>query len=313
MKLYKSDLSPILLFSYIRLWHLKQTVEALRRNYLAKESELFIFSDGAKNKNDAKKVKEVRDYISSINGFKKISIILRPHHLGLANSIISGVSEIIKKYKKVIIVEDDLVSTPNFLTFMNKALEIYESDKRIFSVTGFTYPNIIPQTYGKPVYLAYRASSWGWGTWRDRWKKVDWQVKDYEKFIADDNARNKFARGGEDLFAMLDYQMKGYIDSWAIRWCYTHYKYDAYCLYPTVSKIKNIGLDRSGTHKTKLHLDITLDRSKIKSISLPKHITPNREILQNFSQYFKKPPKTRILEKVKGLVFYYLKRINKSI
>lgn len=306
-------LAPIVLFAYKRFWHLKQTVDALSKNYQANESEIFIFSDGAKDVSDREKVEEVRKYLAEINGFGKIHLIFRPVHLGLANSIISGVSEIFKRYTKLIVVEDDLISSPNFLTFMNKTLEIYESDKRIFSVTGFTYPNITGQTYGKPVYLGYRASSWGWGTWRDRWNKADWQVKDFEQFSNDYIEQEKFARGGEDLYGMLEYQMKGYIDSWAIRWCYAHYKNDAYCLYPTISKVKNIGLDRSGTHKTKLSMDIILDTSKNALIKLPKHILPNPEILQNFSRYHKKSLKTKIIERGKGLIFYYLKRLNISI
>lgn len=306
-------LSPIILFVYKRLWHLQQTITSLTNNYQAKESEIYIFSDGPRNKTDNKKVEEIRTYISTLNGFKKINFILRPGHLGLANSVISGVSDIINKYKKVIVVEDDLVTTPNFLTFMNQALDTYKNDKKIFSITGFTYPILIPKTYNEEVYLGYRASSWGWGTWRDRWSIVDWKIKDYEQFITDEDAKDKFARGGEDLFAMLDYQMKGYIDSWAIRWCYAHYKHDAYCLNPTVSKVKNIGLDRSGTHKTKLNLEVILDVSGSESFNLPKHAVPNEEILRNFSLYFKKSTKIKILDKLKELVFYYLKRLNKII
>lgn len=306
MKFYTSDLSPILLFSYSRLWHLKQTVDTLRKNYLAKDSELFIYSDGPKSKIDEEKIQKVRDYISNISGFKKINVILRPHHLGLANSVITGVSEIIKKYKKVIVMEDDLITSPNFLTFMNSALNFYKDSKNIFSVSGYNYPISIPQNYKDSVYVAYRCSSWGWGTWQSRWKKADWDVKDYKDFLDSPDKQKKFERGGEDLVDMLEYQMKNYIDSWAIRWCYAHYKNNVYCLYPTVSKIKNIGLDRSGTHRTKMKIDTKLDTSSVEFL-FPKSIVPNDEILSNFSVYFRKTLTRKLIYQVKKLIFAHVK------
>lgn len=303
------NLAPVLLFAYKRPWHLKQTVEALQRNILADQSELFIFSDGQKTVAEAKKIAEVRKYIYSIRGFARINIFTQKINQGLANSIITGVTKIIKKYGKVIVLEDDLLSSPNYLKFMNSALNYYEKDKRIFSVTGYNYPIKIPNSYHEQVYLAYRCTSWGWATWRNRWQKVDWMIRDYKEFIKSDCAKREFIKGGEDLTALLEYQMRGFIDSWAIRFCYAHYKNNAFCLHPTVSKIKNIGLEGSGTHKVIREVKIVLDKGNTEII-FPKSININCDILKNFSVYFKKSLKTKIINFVKNCAFQTLKSIS---
>lgn len=279
-------LSPIIIFVYRRPWHAQQTLEALRNNRLSGKSDLFIYSDYPKNEKAKEEVGAVRDYIKSINGFKKISIIERKRHLGLANSIISGVTEVIKKYGRVIVLEDDLVSVPNFLEYMNKALDFYRYDKRIFSVAGYTYPIKIPESYKEQVYLFYRCCSWGWGSWEDRWKKADWQVKDYYQLKKNQKAREKFNRGGDDLSTLLDFQMRGKIDSWAIRWCYTLFKNNTYCLYPVVSKIRNIGQDGSGTHFS-LRIAKTLLDSGIDRINFKKNIQIDQQIEKSVTDYFK--------------------------
>ncbi|MDI6716137.1 MAG: glycosyltransferase [Actinomycetota bacterium] len=171
------NLAPVVLFVYKRLYHAQQTVKFLQKNDLAEQSELYIYSDGPKHEHDIEKVKEVRAYLKTISGFKTITVIEREKNLGLANSIITGVTEVIDKFGKVIVMEDDLLCSRNFLSFMNKALDHYKDDKRIFSVTGLNYPIKIPESYKHDVYLAYRESSWGWGTWKDRWDKTDWQVE----------------------------------------------------------------------------------------------------------------------------------------
>lgn len=295
-------LAPIILFVYKRVWHLNQTVNALQKNYLAKTSNLFIYSDGPRDKFETKNINEVRSYLKTISGFKSIILVERREHSGLANSIITGVTEILEKHKKIIVMEDDLISSPNFLTFMNKALDFYEEEKNIFSVSGYNYPILISPKYKDSVYVAPRCSSWGWGTWLDRWKKADWEMRDYKKFLGNPEEQKKFGKGGEDLMDMLEYQMKNYIDSWAIRWCYAHYKNNGYCLYPTVSKIKNIGLDKTGTHKVSMKIIVKLDTSSTE-ISFPKPIQPDTEILSNFFAYFKKSWKAKIIKHAKNLIF----------
>lgn len=295
-------LTPIVLFTYKRPWHTNETIQALLRNKLSSESVIYIYSDAFKNSKDKADVLEVRKLLHNIKGFKKTILIERNFHYGLANSVIDGVTKIINKHKSVIVLEDDLICSQNFLNYMNKTLKFYESDKRIFSVTGYNYPISIPKDYPYSVYLSYRCGSWGWGTWKDRWEKVDWSIKDYKEFKHDEVAQRQFNRGGEDLVNMLDYQMRGYIDSWAIRWCYTHYKNKAYCIHPTVSKIKNIGLDGSGTHKVKYKVNIKLDTGK-ERLNLKKDIEINNEIIGSFSSHFKLGYKGKMVGYLKNKVF----------
>jgi hypothetical protein len=244
-------LAPVVLFVYARPEHTKQTIEALAQNVLAKDTEVFIYSDAAKKDDTVDKVRMVREYIETLSQrqwFKSVNITKSETNKGLANSIISGVSEIIDQYRKVIVLEDDLVSSKDFLQYMNDALNFYENVEKIWSISGYTFNIDFPKDYKSEVYLSYRGCSWGWATWKDRWKKVDWEVSDYDQFKIDKKARKKFNRGGRDLANMLDMQMEGKIDSWAIRWCYAQYKMGMLTVYPVTSRIKNIGLDGSGTH-----------------------------------------------------------------
>ena len=244
-------LAPVIIFVYARLEHTKRTIKSLAKNYFAEETEVYIYSDAPKNENTIEKVKLVREYLDSLlqkNPFKSIRIIKAKTNKGLANSVISGATEIIDQYGKVIVVEDDLVSSPDFLQYMNEALNYYEKSNNIWSITGYTFKINFPQDYKHDIYLSYRGCSWGWATWKDRWEKVDWEVKDYQKFKKNKKLRSKLNRGGRDMAMMLDSQMEGKIDSWAIRWCFTQLKLDMMTVYPVVSRIKNIGLDGTGTH-----------------------------------------------------------------
>lgn len=245
------SLAPIVLFVYNRPWHTKQTVEALQKNELAKDSELFIYSDEAKNDNTQKSVNEVREYIDKIDGFKKVTVIKREKNWGLANSIIDGVTKIVNEYGKVIVLEDDLLTSPYFLKFMNDALNTYENDKEVFSITGFNFSSkLLRFSKGSTldIFTHYRPMSWSWGTWKDEWLLSDWNVQDFDEFKSNVKIQNAFNRGGADLSNMLKLQMEGQIDSWYIRWCYSSFKHNKLNIYPKKSFVNNIGHDGSGVH-----------------------------------------------------------------
>lgn len=283
-----NKLAPIVLFVYNRPEHIRRTVEALAENVLADKSSLYIFSDGAKNETDSKKVNSVREYIKTITGFAEIEIIFRENNLGLANSVISGVSEVFKSHNKVIVLEDDIITSPYFLKYMNELLSYFEKYSRIYSVTGYTFPINIPKDYKPSVYLSPRPSSWGWGTWKDRWEKVDWNVSDYKEFIKDKSKVKEFNTGGDDLTRMLVNSVSGKIDSWAVIWSYTHFKNNAYCVYPVKSRIQNIGADLSGVHTSRTNkFDVEMEMNDVELIDL-KNLQPNEELLLNFKKFFKK-------------------------
>ena len=285
-----NNLSPIVLFTYRRIP--KKTIESLQTNPLASRSELIIFSDNYKNDRDKQDVQGVREYIKTINGFKKIIIIKREKNFGLANNIINGVTEIINKFGKVIVLEDDLIVSENFLDYMNEALNFYQDDRRIWSISGYSPKLKCLEDYDKDVYLSFRANSWGWATWKDRWQIIDWDIKDWKQFRQNKQAIRQFNRGGNDLFKMLELQMMGKIDSWAIRWCYNQFKQGRYTVYPEKSKILNIGFDNKGTHNSTNHRKWETSISNKKVVFIPLEIDSN--LAKCFKRFYNLSPKTQI-------------------
>lgn len=243
-----SNLAPIALFVYNRLKHTQRAVNSLLGNRLASDSDLFVFSDGAKDEAGFAAIQQIRQYIRMIRGFKSVTIIEREWNWGLANSVIGGITELCNEFGRVIAVEDDLLTTADFLTFINQALERYESEPRIFSVSGFNFGFEGPEHYPYDAFCFYRSSSLGWGTWKDRWEQADWKISDYNRFCADKKQQQRFNRGGDDLSNMLALQMQGKINSWAIRWAYTHFKQDAFALLSLRPRVFHIGSDSSATH-----------------------------------------------------------------
>lgn len=246
-------LAPVALFVYKRPDHAKVTLEALARNLMAERSDLFVFSDGPKGDNDAAAVAAVRDLVRSASGFASVTLIERPENMGLARSVITGVSELLEQFDRIIVLEDDLVTSRNFLAYMNDALDQYQDDRLAFSVTGHTFPEPylhIPEDYSFDTYAGYRCSSWSWGIWRDRWQRIDWGMTYFPAFDRNVAAQGEFNRGGQDMSTLLRMQHEGRIDSWAIRFCYAHHANGMRCMYPIRTLVRNIGLDNSGTHST---------------------------------------------------------------
>lgn len=240
--------APIIIFTYKRLDSLTESIASLKQAELAEESDLFIFSDAAKSDDDLKMVNEVRTYIMKLTGFKSITLTFAEKNKGLADSIITGVTSIITRFEKVIVLEDDLIVAPNFLSYMNQALDYYKFNPLVFSISGYSMPTSVASNYLYDVYFTPRSSSWGWATWKSQWESVDWNVSDYDNFKNDKKAVANFNKGGRDLFGMLKRQMNGQINSWAIRWCYHQFKMGKYTVYPVVSKINNIGFNYQATH-----------------------------------------------------------------
>ena len=237
-----------MLFVYNRAENTERTLEYLKNNTIAKDTELYIFSDAAKTPKGKAKVDAVREIIRRADGFKSVTVYEAEQNKGLSRSVIGGVTQIIEKYGRVIVLEDDLATSPVFLQYMNDALDFYEKDSRIWSISGYQYPFEMPESYKESVYLTYRGSSWGWASWKDRWETIDWEVSDYKAYKYNPKRIAHFCKGGTDLDKMLRWQMRGKLDSWAIRWCYSQSCQRRYSVYPRVSLIRNGGLDGSGTH-----------------------------------------------------------------
>lgn len=263
--------APIVIFVYNRADHFIEVYNALSACKEAKNSELFIFSDGAKNEAGKEKVNEVRAAVAAIKDagdFKSVTVTESPVNKGLAASVISGVTEIVNKYGKAIVVEDDCKVSPFFLSFMNNALDYYENNKKIGSIAGYTPMIDLPEDYKKDVFAAYRSCSWTWATWKDRWEGVDWELKYIKDFYKSPKLIRRLNSNGSDRFMRLYRQTKGNGSSWSVRFGAHLVKNNLITVYPRFSYNSNIGCDESGVHsKSEDNEKMRVDLSK--SIEAP--------------------------------------------
>lgn len=241
-----SDPAPIALFVYCRVDHTRRTVEALLRNPDAANSDLIVYADAPENSSITPRVAEVREYIRGITGFRSLKIIARERNIGLAGSIISGVSEQLRLHGRLIVMEDDIVVSPFFLAYMNEGLRRYEANERVASIHGYIYPVDIdlPQVFFLPG-----ADCWGWATWSRAWQHFE---PDGRKLAAELRRRKLIKAfdldGRYPYYRMLKQQISGRNNSWAIRWHASAFLAGMLTLYPGRSHVVNIGTDGSGTH-----------------------------------------------------------------
>lgn len=239
--------APIALFVYQRPWHTQQSVEALKKNKYAEQSDLFIFSDGPKQAEARGAVQTVRDYVKTIEGFKTVNVVTRAENFGLAKSVIDGVTRLCGEYGRVIVLEDDLVTAPYFLEYMNTALERYQGEERVMQVAGYMFP--VKFALEEDALFLPFISSWGWATWQRAWRHFDPHTKGYERLLADSALRKQFNLNGHyNYFKLLEAQRCGKIDSWAIWWYLSVFQRQGLALYPTRTLVRNLGFDGSGVN-----------------------------------------------------------------
>lgn len=276
--------APILLFAYNRLAHTRRCVESLQKNALSAESELFIYADGAKDASIQEEVNLVRDYLHTIRGFKRITLIEREENWGLARNIIDGVTTQVNRYGRVIVLEDDLVVAPYFLQFMNDALETYKDEPKVGHIQAcdFTQDPTLPDTF-----LIKWTGSWGWATWSRAWKHFNPDGKALLHELESRRLTRTFDFNGTYGFTrMLRRQTQGKNNSWAIRWNASLFLKDILSLNVGRSLVQNEGFDGSGTncgggglYASNLHLE-------------PLPVVPIRPIEENlearraFSRYY---------------------------
>lgn len=278
--------APVIIFAFNRPDALRNTVQSLLQNEEAKHSDLYVFVDGARQNKpgEAEKVQAVQDYVKTITGFKAVHYHFSDKNKGLGNSIISGVGQVIGKYGKAIILEDDLVLAENFLSFMNQGLERYEKEEKVFSICGYTNKVKIPEDYPHDAYFCTRSSSWGWATWANRWESVDWELKDWGKYARAGRAFNRW--GGSDCYGMLKKWKTGKNQSWAIRFCFAQFLQDKLSLFPITSKVRNDGFDGEGTNcKRWSRFKYTFDESGNKVFQYPPEISLNKSLYKSAMWY----------------------------
>lgn len=249
-----NNLNVIILLAYNRPGHTEQVLQALKQNELADQSELIIFIDGPKENATPEQIQkniEVQNVARKEQWCKKVEIRVSKENRGCRMGPIFGISEALKENEAVIVLEDDIVTSPHFLSYMNESLNYYKNFKSVFSISAFNFPASVlpfPDDYQYDVYVSQRQQNWGWGTWQDRWVQVNWDKSFIPEFLKNNYQVEAFNRGGEDLSKMLSEEFNGQSDAWDIQFSYAHFKHHAVSIIPCVSYTNNIGLDNSGTH-----------------------------------------------------------------
>lgn len=239
------NFAPIALFVYNRPDHTRRTLNFLQKNLLADESRLFIFSDGART-GDEQAVAEVRELIQGVEGFKTLEIIERDINLGLAESIIDGVTKLVNEYGKVIVFEDDLISSPHTLQYFNDALRRYETEEKVMHIGAYMYPlreQDLPQTFFSRI-----ATSWGWATWKSSWSNFEPNIDTLLAGFDDKKIREFSIEGTMNFWKQMQGFKAGKNNSWAIRWYASMFLKGGLSLNPSTSLVNNIGHDGTGVH-----------------------------------------------------------------
>lgn len=256
--------APVIVFNYNRPDHSLRTWEELGKNLYAHDTELYLYCDGPKMTaseetrrvidNTQKMAVQYAQKAKETCKFKDVHVVISESNKGLANSIIGGVSDVIEKYGRAIILEDDLLTSRFFLKYMNEALDKYQDRPGVMSVSANRPPidkMIIPDDYPYDVFVSLRSYSTGWATWKDRWNRVDWSMDYMSDFLNRQEEIAAFNRGGDDMTPLLIMQRDGKIDSWAMRFGYAHFKEHCVAILPCHSYVDNIGFDGTGIHSGK--------------------------------------------------------------
>ncbi|MGL1935253.1 MAG: glycosyltransferase [Fibrobacterales bacterium] len=297
-------LAPIVLFVFNRLDHTQQTIMSLQKNKLASESDLTIYSDAGRDDNEKKVVDNVRAYLSTIDGFKNVTVVKGKENRGLANSIIEGVTEIINKYGKIIVIEDDLVTSPMFLTYMNNALGHFENTDKVWHISGWNYPILNGET--NETFLWRTMNCWGWATWADKWQFYE---KNIDKVLSSFSKKdiNRFnLEGCVDLWEQVEGNRTERINTWAIFWYATIFKKQGLCLNPTQTYVKNIGHDGSGVNCGKSDVEDDQMLNLGMNSHFPEVFEENPVYVRKIKKYFKRQKKSlflRIIKKATKILF----------
>lgn len=242
-----SGLAPIAVFAYRRPAHLRRTLESLRRCDGFDASPVYLFADGARGEADAEAVAAAQDVAREMLG-ARAELHVSPVNRGLSNSILAGVSTVLARHERVVVVEDDMELSPGFLRYVNTALERYADEPRALQVSGHMFH--VPEFVGRnrALFLPF-TTSWGWATWRRAWRQFDAAASGWESLAADRAERRRFNLDGAcDYATMLERQMQGIGDSWAIRWYWSVFRAGGLVLFPPVTMVRNTGMEGSGTH-----------------------------------------------------------------
>jgi len=292
--------SPVVVFAYNRPKHLGATLRALSKNILAPHVEVFIFVDGPKTDDDVKRIDEIKKQIANCSGFKSLTAIYRLNNLGLSSSVIKGVSETLENWESVIVLEDDMITSPYFLEYMNQGLIKYKNNPLVSCIHGYVYPGLKD---GSETFFLRGADCWGWGTWRESWKLFNSNGEFLLNELRNKNLIKEFDFNGSYPFSsMLENQVLGKNDSWAVRWYASIFLAGKLTLYPTKSLVQNIGMDSSGQNcinSSNYDVELPAHPVLVKDIEVRHSISRYRE----FESFFRRQHVNlfqRIVNRVRG-------------
>lgn len=244
------NISPVIVFAYNRANHLRRLLSSLSKNVDAEKTPLYIFCDGPKESVSPETLAKVQDVRKVAEEFswpgplKKVT--LAEKNKGLGPSVISGVTDVVNRYGKVIVVEDDLVLSKYFLRFMNSSLQVYENEKQVFQVSGYMYPI---ESDSRDICFLRVCSSWGWATWADRWKLLKTDASELKSTVEKLDAVDRFNLDGSyPMMLQLDQNISGQLNTWAIKWYGTTFLNDGLVIHPHRSLVYNDGFDGSGSN-----------------------------------------------------------------
>lgn len=280
--------APIVVSVYDRLDHLKRCVESLKTNNLAIESILYVVSDAAYKEEHVDRIRRVRDYISSINGFKEVRPVFREKNLGAQKSVGLVLDNILSTNDSFIFLEDDIVVSNNFLQYLNDGLAYYREQKNVFAICGFKAPFDLPFNYKEDVFFYPCNSPWGFATWKDRWVSVNHDYYDrYSELKKDRQKFKEFVSIGFYIKGILKADSKEEIVAGDLRVYYHMFQHNMCSVFPVKSKTQNWGFDGTGEHcgnKNAWWAKPDLDISRQKTIFIPFE-GYNKELLKNFRSF----------------------------
>lgn len=295
--------APIVMFTYNRPEHTKRTLQALLQNPLSKDSEITIYSDAPKTDQDSVGVREVREYLDTVSGFKSIQIIKQSENQGLSKSIINGVTRSVNQYGKSIVLEDDMLTSPYFLKYMNEALDFYEKEEKVMHVAGWGYPIL-----GDGLddgFLWRGMNCWGWATWNDRWAFFEKDIPALYRQVPLLRRYHFNLNGRRRYWAEVAANKSGLFDTWAVFWYATIYLRSGLCVNPTESLVQNIGLDGTGVNCIGGVDHLAGNISRKTEFRLQSVIEENPVALKRIFEFYdreRRPFLRRVMGRLKGLL-----------
>jgi acetyltransferase-like isoleucine patch superfamily enzyme len=305
-KIIINQFSPIVLFVYNRPWHTEQTLRALKANDFADQSILYIYSDSPKHlalQEDLDKIDKVRQLAKSEKWCKEVNVIESPRNLGLVNSFVKGITEIVNRHDKVIVLEDDQITSKGFLKYMNEALELYKNDQKVMHISAYMYPARFKCK--ETTFFLNIQSCPGWGTWKRAWELYNHDASDHLRYFSQNKKLiKKFDIEGHAYFyKQLQKNVEQINFSWAVRWYASCLRVGGLSLFPAKSLIKNIGLDGSGVHcrPTTMYDVEPVDYLPLERIDIKENLLVRKAVDKYYKVNIKKSVK--LLTRIKYVIY----------